>query len=464
MNRINQQRHLLGSRLKRSLRERLSRSLTLALFISSLSLGCLEEVTQVKLDAYMGTISPGERLPELAPVTESRLLTFDTRSGLMGVSLADQRLLTLCEASRGELSDDSERMICIPESESVPLKFIERLTGSVIMLLDEWMESDKAKPTLPNEGSVFASLIEVPDELDHIAIFNDFGNEVARMKSTTMHGFVGPDHFIINNPPQVWSFKGDLAETATTVEEAEELGLLNPVGSRNFIRHDYPPYGVTYEEREIVYFMGVEERAAKKVGDGVLVGMGERKVISLTREGTFGSRLNVFELSLEISGSPKHSVVLEDVRYGLQYQAQMVGPSKVLLQVTKTKSCGSDDVEYALKSYVINLSSKTQTTLYDAGEPHHVAIGAEGRYAVLSYLDNCGRNMGSADLFDVREGGKRNLPSALRGKVRGAAVSAKGAHIAIMGDEQVWLLDGSSLDHRVAHAGEPIKGGLRFRK
>ena len=445
--------------------------ITLSLSLSILS--CVGEVTQVKLDAYMGSIMAGEALPELEPIVESQILTFNSRSGLMGVSLADQRLLTLCEASEGKLSDDSDRMICIPESRSTPLTFVERLTGSVIMALNEWNVSEKAPPSISYEGSVFASLLEIPDELDHIGVYNDFGINVARLKTSRMYGFVGPDHLIVDRPPQIWAFRegavemtsGDLAPL-TTLEEAEELGQLSPVGSRDFIRHDYEPYGVLYEERDIVYFLGVDQRAARKVGDGQLVGVSERRVLILNREGTFGTNLSLslFELGLEMGGEPLYTMELDDIPGNAQYHAELIGIHGALLQTVKVQTCGGEDVQYALRSYYVDLKTGAQKTIYDANEPHKVAVGLASRRSVISYVDNCGRSMGSADIFDLIEGEKRSLPSELRGKVRDAAVSAKGDYIAIMGDEKVWLLDGSSLDFRVAHAGEPMVGDLRFRK
>ena len=440
----------------------LTRALMIVISLSASS--CVQDVTPVALDAYIGMTTPGERLSDLPPVTESQLLLFDARSGWLGVDLADQRLITICEAGTGLMSADTERILCIPESISSPLRFMSRLTGSIILALVEWKQSTLAQPTLPLEGSAFTSLIEVPDELDHIAVYNDFGLEVARIKTIVTQGFVGPDHLIIHTPPVIWSFRGEFAQEATTIEAAEADGLLTPIGNSDFVRHDYSPYGVVYEDRDIIYFLGAGERAARKVGEGTLVGIGERHVIAITREGTFDSKLNVFEIGLESNDRPKHSIVMDDVRHGLTYRAELLGRDRVLLQSVQGKSCGSDRVEYALKSYLISLKSESVKVLYDANEPHHAAVGGGGRYGVISNLDNCGRYMGTADIVDIQEQTTRQVPTEIRGNVRGAAVSARGGHIAIMGDEQVWLLDGSTLESRVAHSGEPIMGGLRFSR
>ena len=430
--------------------------------VSALVSGCVQDVTPVGLDAYVETVTPGDALPSLPPTAESQLLLFNARSGWVGVDLDSQNFITLCEASTGLISADTERILCIPESVSSPLKFLSRLTGSTILSLVEWKQTDLAQPALPLDGSAFASLIEVPDELDHLAVYNDFGLEVARLKSMTSHGFIGPDHLIVHSPPLIWAFTKEFAQDTTTVEEAEELGFLTPIGSNSFVRHDHSPYGVIYDDRDLIYFLETDEQAARKVGEGKLIGVGERRVLALAREGTLGSKLNVFEIGVEANDKPLHSVVLDDVSYGLVYRAEMAGRDRVLLQSVQGKTCGSNRVEYALKSYLVSLTSNTVKVLYDANEPHQAAVGGGGRYAVISHLDNCGRSMGNADLFDIQEEAIRQLPSEMRGNVRGAAVSAKGGHIAIMGDNQVWLLDGSTLDARVAHSGEPMIGGLRF--
>ena len=197
--------------------------------VSALVSGCVQDVTPVALDAYVGTVTPGDALPGLPPTAESQLLLFNARSGWVGVDLDSQNFITLCEASTGLISADTERILCIPESVSSPLKFLSRLTGSIILSLVEWKQTDLAQPALPLDGSAFASLIEVPDELDHLAVYNDFGLEVARLKSLTSHGFIGPDHLIVHSPPLIWAFTKEFAQDTTTVEEAEEFGFLTLV-------------------------------------------------------------------------------------------------------------------------------------------------------------------------------------------------------------------------------------------
>lgn len=429
--------------------------------ISILIEGCTAGVQEVKLDAFIGMVDPAAQLGELGEIQESQLLVFQSRSGTRAIRLGDEDLVTLCEFSTASLSLDSDRMICIPEAEGSPVTFVDRLSQSTIFTLPDWTVSNFATPMIANEGSVFAAPVAVPDQLDHIAVYDDFGIELGRVKVLQLHGFVGPDHLVINEPPEIWNFR-PIEAGVTSLEELEEEASRFPIGTRDFIRHDYPPYGVIYEGRGLIYFLGVEQQAAIKVGDGDLIGTGERRVISVEREGTFSSRLNVYELGNEIGGSALYSMVLEEVRKGQSLTASMVSHDSVLLQTTQSNTCGDERREYALKSYFIDLKAERVVELSVESEPHTIAMSGFGKYAVINHTDNCGRSMGNADLFRLSDGELVEMPDAVRGQVRDVAVSARGGHIAVMGDEKVWLINASNLSVNLAHSGEQMVGALRF--
>lgn len=436
-----------------------SQILLMSLFTGLLS--CVGDVAPPKLDAYIGGGGGETAIPDLQPIPESRFLTFESRSGTMSLSLGNQSVTVLCEASLGLLSADSERILCIPESASSPLRFLDRLSGSIMELAD-WSTEALAEPKLALDGSVFVSLIEVPDQLDHAAVFNDFGLEIARMKTTRIIGFVGPEHLVVHNPPQIWSFADPLGQGVTTIPEAEEVGLASPIGSRDFIRHDYPPYGVVYSDREDIYFFGVDASASIKLGEGDLIGVSERRALTISSDDSLNKRLNVYDLSADPGSSALFSVPLTDISYRGSFRGALVGRSYALLQRINNRTCGSDDVEYAIESYLIKLKSGDVVKINDSGDPHHVSVSEGGTYALTRYLDNCGRGMGNADLVKLSDGARRELPAEVRGKVKGAAASARGGYFAVTGENQVWLLDGDTLELRVAHSGEPIFGGVRF--
>ena len=236
----------------------------------------------------------------LKPLSESTLLHFQTVNGAKGLSIQDQRLNTLCEVSTAILSEDGDRLLCIPESKASPLKFIDRFSGSTIKALAEWTSSNLAQPTMSKDGTVVASLIKVPDELDHIAVYDEFAIEVARLKSLVMHGFIGPDHLVINMPAEIWSLRAE-GEGGLTIEDTPVEPSLFQIGTSDFLMHDALPYGVVYDERGVVYFLGVDQNSSIKLGEGQLLGLGERKAIVLTRESTFSSRLNVYELEQRLA-------------------------------------------------------------------------------------------------------------------------------------------------------------------
>ena len=427
--------------------------------LSLFLLACVE-VEDIKLDAFLGSATPGDDLPMLKPLSESTLLYFQTVNGAKGWSIQDQRLNTLCEVGTAIISADGDRLLCTPESKATPLKFIDRLSGSTIKALAEWTSSNLAQPMMPKDGTVFASPIEVPDELDHIAIFDEFAIEVARLKSLVMHGFIGPDHLVINMPAEIWALRTE-DEGGLTIEDTPVEPSLFQIGTSDFLMHDALPYGVVYDERGVVYFLEVDQNSAVKLGDGQLVGLGERKAIVLTRESTFTSRLNVYELGAEIGSSPQYSVVLPDARFGQTYRARLIGTEKVLFESYRTRTC-DERVSYAVQSHLVDLAAETVTEINTSQEPHQVAVGGAGRYALIKHLDNCGRSMGSAEIFDLKEKELKALPEIMRGQVKDIAVSIKGGYLSVMSENTVWLIDGSSLAHNVVLSNEQMLGDLKF--
>jgi hypothetical protein len=429
--------------------------------VSLTTSGCVE-IAEVKLDAFIGMSTPGngEDLGELAPLGESRLLHFQTTSGARALSISDQRLNTLCEAGSARLSGDAERMLCLPDSDVTPLQFIDRFSGSLIMSLGEWTESSEASPTLPRSGSAFASPIKIPEQIDHIAVYNDFAQEVGRIKSLTLHGFIGPDHLVINSPAEIWSFNAE-PQGGLTIEEEEPEPVVTTIGTRDFKRHDFPPYGVLYDEQNLLYFLGVDQTASVKVGVGELIGIGERRAITLYRERGSPTKLNVYALDAEANAPALHSLDLPSGSFGQNYRAKMIGRNKVLFEAYRTRTC-DDRVEYPVETLLIDLRSERVITINDSQEPHQVVVGGEGRFGLISYLDNCGRAMGTGELYDLREKETRALPEVMRGSVKEVAVSSRGGYLAVMSDDTVWLLDGSSLEHQVVLSNEQMVGALRF--
>ena len=427
--------------------------------VSIFSEGCTAGVQEVKLDAFFGMANGSGDLFELSSITESQLLVFNTSSGTTGITLDGQERLTLCESSTALLSNDSERLLCIPERLTAPLQFTDRLTGGTILSLPDWNQTSFAQPDISPTGNAFASPIKVMEDQDHIAVYDDFGLEVSRFKSLIFGGFVGPDHVVVNDPPEIWAFRP--IENAISLEELEEVRLF-PIGTRDFFPHKYSPYGVVYEERDILYFLEVDQEAARKVGEGMLIGLGERQAISLTREEISFSRVNVYRLDAESGSGPEFSMVVEDARFGQLYEAKMVSRETALFQQIKTRVCGEERIKYALSSYLIDFPAQRVIPLFTEGEPHRVAVSGLGRYGVVTHIDNCGRSMGNATLIDLESEQEREMPEQLRGKVRDVAVSARGEYIAVMGEDTVWLLDGNSLGLSVADSGDTMRGGLRF--
>ena len=154
-------------------------------------------------------------------------------------------------------------------------------------------------------------------------------------------------------------------------------------------------------------------------------------------------------------------MVLPDARFGQTFRASLIGTEKVLFETYRTRTC-DERVSYAVQSHLIDLAAETVTAVNTSQEPHQVAVGGAGRYALIRHLDNCGRSMGSAELFDLKEKETKALPEVMRGQVKEIAVSNKGGYLAVMSENTVWLIDGSSLSHSVVLSNEQMLGNLHF--
>ena len=137
------------------------------------------------------------------------------------------------------------------------------------------------------------------------------------------------------------------------------------------------------------------------------------------------------------------------------------GQEKVIFETYRTRNC-DERVTYAIQTHLVDLVAERVIPLNTSQEPHQVAVGGEGKYALIKHLDNCGRSMGSGELYNLKESKNEQLPEMLRGQVKEIAVSSKGGYLAIMAEDSVWLLDGSNLSYKLVLSGEQMVGGLRF--
>lgn len=395
------------------------------------------------LDASMSIV--GDNPVEPVVATESKNLYFNTRAGAFVFNFSTQKETLICEASSAKYSQDGQRILCIPDSISSNLILSDPLTGPLIEI-ESWEFSSFASPQIAQSGKFFATLIPQENDLNHIAVYNEFGDEIQKIKALILHGFAGDKHLVINDPPEFWSFDDPFVD-------------LIPITDRKMMIHPFEPYGTVIEDDKKIYFLGVEASASTLLTEGSLVNIKNQRLLIKDRTSDGKIELKLFDL---LDNRVISTYEYPSIPFNRELYLELVNQNSILLAEQNTRRCGSERVSYNLKSVLINMESKKATTLIDEDIPHQVVAHHKSSYAVVSELDNCARPTGYSFLVKTKNQKKVDLPAEIKEKVREAALSALGEFIILRGEDSLWIMDTSSLSHRLIHGNEPILPGLNL--
>ena len=393
------------------------------------------------LDAALSVVGEDEVMPIM--LTESKNLYFQARSGYYVFNFATQQPKLLCETGKAQRGNTGDRILCIPDSISSSLSVVGPLTGP-ILYLDSWNFSKFASPQLSMDGKLVATLIPQADDLDHVAVFNEIGDEIAKIKALALTGFLGPNHLVIHDPPQIWNFKDAFAEPMAITD-------------RKMILHQEEPYGAVIEDDKTIYFLGVDDTASNRLIEGRLVAVKQQRILTYDRTNTGDIEITLYDL---IEDKVVASYTHPGITFSKELYLELVDRNSVIVAEQNSRNCGSERVQYHLKSTLINMKTQKSFILMDEDTPHQVVAHHKAPYAVVSELDNCARPTGYSFLRTVKTQKKVDLPSDIRDKVEEATLSTLGDFIILRGAESVWLMDTESLSHRLIHGNEPIMPGL----
>ena len=410
------------------------------------ALSCVEIAAPSSDDDLVSQIGGPPVMIEPPQDRESRSLFFDARSGAYVLDLISQEVTQLCEASVAEVSADGERVLCVPESISSPLKLKDRLTGSESRI-DDWTLTSSTTPMISASGNFFGTLIPKEDDIDHIAIYDAFAlDPVASVKAVYFQGFMGDEHAVIHDPPEIWHFTAPDEETI-------------PLGVRTVMPQDTPPYGVVYSSDDNFYFFPAGATVPEKKSEGDLIDLYQGRAL-LEEDGDPDEvRLKVYDI---ITDEEVYSMTVPAIRFDRELGLRMVSRHAAILEEQVSKRCGGDRVRYSLKSQLIDFKAGEIREIIETSEPHQVSANEKSSYAVVLTLDPCARPLGQAMLHHIKRDETKALPDPLKGNVFEGRVSAEGGFVALRGAEILWVIDPQTLDFRSVHTLEPISDGLRF--
>ena len=419
------------------------------LLVSFILMGCVEVPLP---DDSQFMVEEGEDIIE---DTESTSLAFTARSGTYSFNIERKHLTLVCDYPQAEISLDGNRVVCLPDSISSPLYFHDIRSGRLASI-EVWEKTAMAKPMLASNGKTLIvptplSIEDPGNVLSVLRVFDDLGFAINEITSLILHGFIGPDHALINDPLEIWSFR-------QTDQEPKA------VGARRVEVHNFPPYGVLFEDSRKVYFFGVNDTAAREVAEGDLINANRGQVLIEQEveqeEGRDRLQLALYNLK-DFSLISRQDA--PSTPFYRDFEAELLGDGLVLVQEKESRSCGDDRVSFALKSTYFNFKTKKQHILMDEDTPHFVDMGIQGKYALIVQLDPCARPTQSAWLKVINKNQKVQLPDTLKGQVLGGQVSRFGRYIGLYGEDVFWILDTSTLRFDTVLSGEPIDSIIGFR-
>lgn len=416
--------------------------LSLTLLVELLGVGCARQAEPVKLDAFIsgGTESADMGVETLDPLpdVESKLVILQTRAGSFSLRMEGFVLNQLCEASRGQLSPDGERVLCVPESISSPLRFHDLLSGPIFNM-EGWEKIEGAYPTLAPSGDRFMAPIIDADNLTQLGIFDVFQSERARVNAIIAHGFVGPDHLVINTPPSIWAF-----------EERDSEPFL--VGANKVKLVNVPPYGVVYEQAGGVYFLGVNARASERLSDLKLIDVLEDRVL-LRELSDGGYAFTLYDLRAR---QEVGRVEVPSVSFANTLNVRLVSRFGALAEEQRSEACGGPRVPYSLTTAVLDFRREAYRVVYEAETPHLAVANEKSPYALVMDVDPCARPTSDLRVWEVSGQRAVAMPSRV-GEVSVGAVSRLGGWLAVWGEGGAWLIKSADLSAVPVRQGDPVE-------
>ena len=418
------------------------------MIIAGLGWGCAEVESPASTDAFISTTLPEEPVIE---EKESTSLIFSAQSGVYTLNLIDQHLTLICNDTEADVSFDGLRFMCLPESISSPVRFEDKLTGSITSI-QTWERTSLARPRMASDGKtvMIPTPVNVEGSSASISVlkaFDDFGSEIAELASIVFHGFLGGNHALVNDPPELWSFREPMSE-------------LIPLGVRKVELHDFPPYGAIYEDGSQVYFFGVNESAARVIAEGDLINA-DRGQVLIEQDGQLNrKKLALYNLK---EGTLIATQDTPPIPFNREFSARLLCDGVVLMQEGDRKRCGDDRVYFSLKSTYLNFNTNQQHVIMDDNLPHHVELGVRGKYALVTQLDNCARPTKKGWLRKIKEQENLDLPPPMRNQVLGGTISRFGGYAGIYSETTFWLIDLQSFDFRTILSDDVMEAVLGFR-
>jgi hypothetical protein len=388
--------------------------------------------SQIKYD--MGTGEP----EELADVESSRAL-IQSRYGSFSFVLSGSLLNELCEASEGQLSDSGERVLCTPDSVSSPLTFHDLLSGPIFSLFD-WAKVDRMKPTLSGDGQRLATAVLDEEEREQLVIYDVFQVELARRRALIFHGFAGPHHLVINDPPSLWAYEEEGSEPSSI--GADDVWIVK-----------VDPFGVIYNQAGAAYFFAVEGSAGERLIAGKVMDVrGDRLLVRQDAETGRGYVFVLYDIRLREEVA---RVEVEGVSFSRSLNARLISRFGALLEEQDSQRCDGERAYYSLRTTLADFRRERARLVYESEAPHRALANERSPYALVVEVDPCARPNSELKLWDISAQRVTPFPEQIINPVWGD-ISERGGWLALWGEAGGWLLSTDLQLISTIRSGDPV--------
>lgn len=416
----------------------------LGLLLPLFAVGCLEMTSSPPLstDAFISSRVKydmgADELEALADQDSERAL-IHSRYGSFSFGISGSVLNELCEASEAQVSNSGERVLCTPDSVSSPLRFHDLLSGPIYSLID-WAIVDRIKPTISGDGERLMTPVLDEEGREQVVIYDVYQFELARRRALIFHGFAGPHHVVINDPPSIWAYEEEGSEPSAI--GADDVWIVN-----------FEPYGVIYNQANAAYFFEVDGRAGERLIAGKVMDVrGDRLLVRQSAESGRGFVFILYDIRLR---REVKRVEVEGVSFSRTLNARLISRFGALLEEQEDQRCDGERRYYSLKTSLADFRRGSQRLVYEGEAPHKAIANERSPYALVVEVDPCARPNSELRLWDISNQRAVSLPGQIRQASEGA-ISERGGWLALWGEVGGWLLSADLSLISTLRPGEPV--------
>lgn len=274
------------------------------------------------------------------------------------------------------------------------------------------------------------------------------GNPINMVPALGVLGFAGNDALILDRGPikVLWSIFGGNEEIIT----GTNIHAVGPVGA-----------GAVYEifDRETVVEYVNAAGQTREMGAGRIGGVFGQRMLLIPNS----VALDTNALLLDVTDPAfQVEIPLPQVPFDRIFDARLVGPDGVILEMKQSISCPGVDLNYSMVTTWYDAETGASYPIADTGrEPHVARTDALGVRALVLNVDECGESEGTGYIVELATGAQTPLTDYIAEPVLDGAMSPDGRFVALSLANGVQVLD-LALE-RIVVAGAGAKGGSVFQ-